>query len=234
MSAERETPTPGIRISDADRQTVVDVLKKASSEGRITLAEYDERVTAAYAAKYQADFEPLLVDLPHSGSVVSPAPPVAGPVGPVSPVGPLGPASVAGPTVVPAAEAARIGGERSTIAILSGHDRKGRWRPARVTNAVAVMGGCVIDLREAILPADGLRINAVAVMGGMEITVPEGMDVVVTGVSIMGGRSVNLADVPRRPDLPTLHIHAVAVMGGFDIRSRPPREVEQPARKELR
>jgi hypothetical protein len=231
MSTERENSAPDIRISDADRQSAVELLKNASAEGRITLAEYDERVTAAYAAKYGSDLEPLLADLPPAGGgavpAVRPASIPSGPAGaPATAVGPataLGPATVGGPTVVATAEATQAG-ERSTIAIMSGHGRKGPWRPAPVSAAVAVMGGCDIDLREAILPADGLRINAVAIMGGIEITVPEGMDVVVTGISIMGGRDVNLADVPSRTDLPTLHVNAVVIMGGVEIRSRPPRE----------
>jgi Domain of unknown function (DUF1707)/Cell wall-active antibiotics response 4TMS YvqF len=226
MNADGETPASGLRISDADRQAAVELLKNASAEGRITLAEYDERVTAAYAAKYYGDLEPLLADLPRAAGGAGPSvSPVAVPV--------AGAAVAAGPTVAAESEAARIG-ETSTIAIMSGHDRKGRWRPAPVTTAVAVMGGCSIDLREAILPAGGLRINAIAVMGGMEITVPEGMDVVLTGFSFMGGRSVKLADAPRRTDLPTVHIHAIAIMGGFDIRSKPPRQLEGQPRKELR
>jgi hypothetical protein len=222
VNTEKAAPAPGIRLSDADRQAVVDVLKNASAEGRITLVEYDERVTAAYAARYQPELEPLLADLPRPAvGPLAPADPAGG-FAPVARPGQPGLAAPVSPTVRPDTEADQVG-ERTTVAIMSGHDRKGRWRPAPVTSAVAVMGGITIDLREAILPAGGLRINAVAVMGGIEITVPEGMDVVITGFSVMGGRSVNLADTPRRTDLPAVHIHAVAIMGGFDIKSKPPR-----------
>ena len=58
---------------------------------------------------------------------------------------------------------------------MGGETRKGRWRPSRRTNAVAVMGGIDIDLREAEL-ADGAEILAVPVMGAVSIVVVAGVD----------------------------------------------------------
>ncbi|MCM3924923.1 cell wall-active antibiotics response protein, partial [Frankia sp. AiPs1] len=110
-----------------------------------------------------------------------------------------------------------------TVAVMSGNERTGRWRPSRHTRAVAVMGGCELDLREIAFPTDALMITAVAVMGGIEIIVPEGVEVEVTGVSIMGGRSVKVAATPRRPGMPVVRIRAIAVMGGVEVRSKPPR-----------
>ena len=40
-----------MRAADSDRQAVADKLKKALDEGRLDLAEYDERLQRAYAAK---------------------------------------------------------------------------------------------------------------------------------------------------------------------------------------
>jgi hypothetical protein len=49
--SEDQGGSPPVRASNADRQAVADALRAASADGRITLAEFDERVTAAYAAK---------------------------------------------------------------------------------------------------------------------------------------------------------------------------------------
>jgi hypothetical protein len=58
---------PGeLRASDAEREDVVALLTRALSEGRITSAEFDERVDAAYAATTRADLDALTTDLPHS------------------------------------------------------------------------------------------------------------------------------------------------------------------------
>jgi Domain of unknown function (DUF1707) len=53
-----------IRASDADRDVVVDALREAFSEGRLTLDEFDERMSAAYASKTWGQLRELTVDLP--------------------------------------------------------------------------------------------------------------------------------------------------------------------------
>jgi hypothetical protein len=53
-----------MRISDAERQEIVERLRTALSEGRLDLDEYDERVAAAYQAKTYRDLAPLTADLP--------------------------------------------------------------------------------------------------------------------------------------------------------------------------
>ena len=53
-----------IRASDADREVVVDTLREAFTAGRLTLDEFDERTTAAYASKTWGDLRQLTTDLP--------------------------------------------------------------------------------------------------------------------------------------------------------------------------
>jgi Domain of unknown function (DUF1707) len=53
-----------IRASDADRDVVVDALREAFSEGRLTLDEFDERMSAAYAGRTWGQLRELTVDLP--------------------------------------------------------------------------------------------------------------------------------------------------------------------------
>jgi Domain of unknown function (DUF1707) len=53
-----------IRASDSDREVVVDVLRDAYTAGRITMEEFDERTSSAYAAKTWGDLRKLTVDLP--------------------------------------------------------------------------------------------------------------------------------------------------------------------------
>ncbi|HEY8545511.1 MAG TPA: DUF1707 domain-containing protein [Acidimicrobiales bacterium] len=63
------TPAPAvarrdIRVSDAERQAVVDELRVHYSMGRIDLAELEDRVSSALAARVRGELEPLLDDLP--------------------------------------------------------------------------------------------------------------------------------------------------------------------------
>lgn len=53
-----------IRASDHERDSVVDVLRDAYTDGRITLAEFEERTAAAYASKTWTDLRELTSDLP--------------------------------------------------------------------------------------------------------------------------------------------------------------------------
>lgn len=53
-----------IRASDKERDSVVDVLRDAYTDGRITLAEFEERTSAAYASKTWTDLRELTSDLP--------------------------------------------------------------------------------------------------------------------------------------------------------------------------
>jgi len=80
-----------IRASDQERQSVVDVLRDAFTDGRLTLDEFEERMAAAYAAKTWTDLRQLTGDLPVEpllGADLSLSPP-AGPPQVMAPAAPL-------------------------------------------------------------------------------------------------------------------------------------------------
>ncbi|SNQ52139.1 conserved hypothetical protein [Frankia canadensis] len=247
MAAEIPTPPPdpALRVSDTEREEVALVLRRALAEGRLTFAEFDERVGAAYAARIHSDFAPLTADLPEQPTFADSATPIApttasapGPPTDTSPTGSgitlgaaadvdaVGAAGAIGArpgAVVPAGRSGSpaAAGVEWTVAVLGGTERSGRWRPGRRSRAVAVLGGCQLDLRQIAFPTEPVEITAVAVLGGIEIIVPEGVDVEVSGVSVLGGRSVKVADAPHRPATPLVRVHAIAVLGGVDVHSEP-------------
>jgi Domain of unknown function (DUF1707) len=53
-----------IRASDQDRDSVVDILRDAYTDGRLTLDEFEERTSSAYAAKTWTELRELTADLP--------------------------------------------------------------------------------------------------------------------------------------------------------------------------
>jgi class 3 adenylate cyclase len=134
---------------------------------------------------------------------------------------------------VPQEETARRGVRRWHIAVMSGSQTKGRWRTGARTTAVAVMGGCEMDLRHAEIDGPEVVITAVAFWGGVKIIVPEGIDIVVEGLSVMGGRSVKVRDVPIVPGSPRIRIRGFAVMGGIEVRSRSTRSGREMAQTVL-
>ena len=66
-------PTHAHRASDTDRDHTAARLRDAVGEGRLTLAEADERIAAAYTAVHHHDLAALTADLP------APPPPPAPP-----------------------------------------------------------------------------------------------------------------------------------------------------------
>jgi hypothetical protein len=203
MSSPPAVPDRGnIRASDADRERVADILREAAGDGRLTMEELDERLDAVYAAKTYAELEPITKDLPQAGAGPAPAP------APVPPPGDL----------------SRVGGEPSShgaVAILGGFSRKGDWVVPREFAAVAILGGGELDLREARFAEPVVTIHAVTIMGGIEITVPDDVTVQVTGVGIMGAFE-HIASGEGPPGGPKIIINGVAIMGGVEVRRKPP------------
>jgi hypothetical protein len=68
---------PHLRAADADRAAVADVLGGHMAAGRLTVAEYEERLTRAYAARTYGELAELTTDLPDeapaAGTVATPS-----------------------------------------------------------------------------------------------------------------------------------------------------------------
>jgi hypothetical protein len=67
-----------LRVSDAERADVTDRLARHYGEGRLDMAEFDQRVTRAVSAKTVGDFQGLFDDLPDlprtpTGTLAGPA-----------------------------------------------------------------------------------------------------------------------------------------------------------------
>lgn len=70
-----------IRASDSDRERVVEILRGGYTEGRLTLDEFNERMTAAYAAKTWSQLRELTSDLPVEVNLRRPPGSAVGPPG---------------------------------------------------------------------------------------------------------------------------------------------------------
>jgi hypothetical protein len=64
---QRDRPPPersDVRVSDADRQTVIEALQRHTGDGRLTLEEFEERVDEVLGARTRADLDAALRELP--------------------------------------------------------------------------------------------------------------------------------------------------------------------------
>ncbi|MET8152434.1 DUF1707 domain-containing protein [Actinoplanes sp. NPDC049668] len=73
MSEELVPHPPEWRMSDADRNRVVERLQQALGEGRISLDEFEERLSAVLAARTFGDVAPHVADIP-GVTIARPAP----------------------------------------------------------------------------------------------------------------------------------------------------------------
>jgi hypothetical protein len=190
--AEQERPSrplPDLRASDAEREHAADVVRRAGGAGRLTVDELDERLGAVYAARTHGELERLLEDIAPAGDRPSPI------------------------TVRRGDE-----GTRWIVSIMSGSDRKGRWRVGRQCTVVNVMGGSELDLNDAELADDVVEIRVLAIMGGATIRIPDGLNVEVSEFALLGGNNVEVGETSPDAHGPLVRIRLLSLMGGTDVR----------------
>jgi DUF1707 SHOCT-like domain len=59
-----QAPPGPVRVSDADRERVADLLRTHAAAGRLETAELEDRLERAYAARYGSDLTAVLAELP--------------------------------------------------------------------------------------------------------------------------------------------------------------------------
>lgn len=177
---------PGVRIGDAERWAVDARLQQAVGDGQITLAEYEQRAGGVWESRTRDDLDLTTRDLPAPAAVACVVPPTPG----------------------------RRPRTRRALAVMSSDELSGPVAPAQWIAAYSVLGSALIDLRRDDLPAE-VRVRAVAVLGSVEVRVPRGVEVHLSGVSLMGGREMHLD--PPRPGAPVVHLVSYAVMGGVVV-----------------
>ena len=99
------------------------------------------------------------------------------------------------------------------VAVFGGFGKAPLARAGSQTRA-GVLGGGDLDLT-ASRPADDARLTAIAVFGGIDVRVPAGTSVALSGLSLLGGRDVK---VPPG-DGPVLRVRAFAVLGGVTVKA---------------
>jgi hypothetical protein len=102
------------------------------------------------------------------------------------------------------------------FAILWGTDRRHHGPLAHV-EVSAVMGGCDVDLRDAIPTSDPLVVQVFAMWGGIDIRVPPGWLVQNEAWPILGG----IVDSTTPPAVPTHRVilRGNAFMGGVEVKN---------------
>lgn len=191
------------------RDQAIAALSDAFAHDLIEVDEFEERLTLAHQATTLREIAETISDLTEAASAA---------------------ALVAAPAAVPVI----AGGRESdrVMAIFGGVERDGAWRVPSHLQASAVFGGMSLDFREAVFGPGVTEINVVALMGGVQLIVPPGLSVEVSGTAIMGGFGhIERTPVQADPDRPLLRVHGLAIMGGVAVETRLPGESETDAHR---
>lgn len=186
---------PGIRISDADRERAAVRLQKALAEGRITVSELEERLSAVYAARYEAELVPPLADLPGG-------------------VAPVASAAVVRRAVDP------VGAPLVLKAGMSTLKRTGDWDvPARL-RLQSSMGTIVLDFCETVIHHPVVDVEVDVGAGTVRLLVPD--DATANVDEVVSGMGTVKSKVPSRPHegAPHFVVHGRSGMGTVVVRRR--------------
>jgi hypothetical protein len=164
---------------------------------------------------------------------------------PQLPLAPTSPSSLAvSPAAAPAAQVEDDEEltHESFRAILSSHQRAGRWEVADEIEVRAFCGEVTLDFTQADLPPSGVvEIDALSICGEVHIIVPDGAEVELDGTPILGGIEQHArkkkateairewvtgeSDNDRRAptqsaEPPYFHIEARAILGNIKVSGR--------------
>jgi len=143
---------PDMRASDADRDRVIDVLRTALGEGRLTPDEFEERIQAVLSARTFGELTPFTADLPPSEP------------------GRYVPSAIV-PPAAPAEEEIRIVQKGGSVS------RTGHWTVPRRIDLRPSWCDVTLDFTDAVLTHDRLVID-MKMRGGI-LTLVAGPGVVV-------------------------------------------------------
>jgi hypothetical protein len=184
-----------LRASHEDRDRVIEMLRVAAGDGRLTTEELDERVEIAFSARTYGELATLTSDLPvHSEAVM-----------PLQAQPPVRPKDVA------------------RLECRSGHvSRVGRWVVPRRIEVRVTSGGCKLDFTDAIVAHRSIEIDAAVRSGRLTIVTKPGIAVDTDDVTISsGGVKVK---TPWGHDVPVaLQITVSGRVGSGRIVARPAR-----------
>jgi len=194
-----------LRASHEDRDRIVEILRVAGGDGRLTADELDDRVGAALTARTYGELEALVLDLPAMPGAAMPGTAMPG-------TGAL----VPGVPPAPAKELIRIDcGSGST-------KRDGPWAVPQRMEVKVTSGSVILDFTRAQLTWPTLQIDADVHSGSLRLVTKPGIVLDTDDLAVRSG--VVQVRAPWGDDVPaTLRIDVAGKVGSGSIVARPPR-----------
>lgn len=190
-----------LRVSDAEREHVGELLQRAVGLGMLSLGEFTERMDTALAAKTRGELNSVLIDLPGVRLVGQPAAPSTAFVNAPRPLSePPAPHLAAMPHLAPMSQ--HPGNViRSRFSTLS---RRGPWQVAPVLHANNIFSSVTLDFTEAIMTTQVVELHVDDYFTGLTLIVPSEATVDLNGLDLVGSSANN--KVRTGPPIGRLHL----------------------------
>jgi hypothetical protein len=82
---------------------------------------------------------------------------------------------------------------------------------------LTAFGNIDLDLRQATLEGDVIRIVAIGAFAALDVYVPEGVEVDFRGLALLGHARARGDDPPPRPGTPLVRVTALSLWAGVDV-----------------
>jgi Domain of unknown function (DUF1707)/Cell wall-active antibiotics response 4TMS YvqF len=105
------------------------------------------------------------------------------------------------------------------VSVFANVARSGWWRAEGTVSPMSLFGDIELDLRQAVVPSGEVEIKAVAPFGDIEVIVPDGISVELTGLSVFGRKKVDVRRSASIESAPVVRVRAVTVFGSVLVRS---------------
>lgn len=191
-----------LRVSDAEREHVGQLLQRAVGQGMLSLGEFTERMDTALAAKTRGELNAVLSDLPgmrikpeYLPDPISarPVPPVAGPGYPPRSTYPSTPAQPH-----PGETGNVIRGRMSTVT------RTGPWHVPPALYLDTRLSNITLDFSEAMMQTQVVEVTIDDYLSSVTLVVPPEATVDLGAVETIGGSATN--KVRSGPPMGPLHL----------------------------
>jgi hypothetical protein len=180
-----------LRVSDAEREHVGQLLQRAVGLGMLSLGEFTERMDTALAAKTRGELNAVLIDLPGVRLVGPPAAPPSTFIN-----------SAPRFTKRPARPAAAPG--NVIRGRMSGVSRRGPWQVAPTLHTNNWLSGVTLDFTEAIMSTQVVALHVNDYCSSLTLIVPSEATVDLNSLDLIGA-SVN-NKVRTGPPFGPLHL----------------------------
>jgi Domain of unknown function (DUF1707)/Cell wall-active antibiotics response 4TMS YvqF len=117
---------------------------------------------------------------------------------------------------VASAQPIRLDGRKPVAGIFGRERRDGRWVVPDRLGVTAIFGEVVLDLREAVLQSNRITLLATVLGGTVQLIVPEGVAVEVTGSAMLSGRR-QPRTTAAQPDTPVIEVHTFSLAGRVKV-----------------